>query len=349
MFNFLRPYFSGGDMAVDLGASRTRVYARGKGIVLDEPSAVAIGYKDGPTGKPVILAVGAEARMLERAPGNIQLVWPMGAMIYDHPLFGQMLERLIRKAYPRRRLAPSPRVIVSVPDRFAQGDDDAVREVALRAGVSKVCLIRYPMAAAMGAGLPVSGPGGCMVMDIGWDITEIAVIARGGMACKASLKICGDDFNNAISHYFRHNHQMLLKDREVEHIKKEIGSAFPDAENRDIEVWGIDLDKGYPRRFTVSSNEVRVSFADTLPRLASAIMAALEQTPPELGADIAGKGIMLTGGGALLRGLDRYLQEETGVPVTVAQDPANCTIRGCGQVLEHLDEWLRDENCQWLT
>jgi rod shape-determining protein MreB len=351
MFNFLRPYFSGGDMAVDFGSSRTRIYVRGKGIVLDEPSVAAISNKTSYRDKtPPILAVGDEAmRMGKQA--QAQLIQPFrDGVIADFPITKQMLERFIRKARPRHRLALSPRVIVCVPCGSSQLERDTFRESALRAGAAKVCLMEYPMAAAIGAGLAVSGPSGSLVVDIGEGITDIAVIALGDTVYKTSSKVCSRMFDDEIVN-LRRNRGMVIGPATAERIKKEIGLVFPDAESRDIEVCGRHLAAGERRRFTVSSRDVRAWIADPLAMVTSSVCIALENTPPELGADIAGKGITLTGGGALLRGLDRHLQEETGgvVPVTVAQDPANCTIRGCGQVLEHLDEWLRDENCQWLT
>ena len=325
MFGFLRSYFSS-DMAIDLGTANTLIYVRGKGIVLDEPSVVAIRHEGGPHGKKIIQAVGQEAKqMLGRVPGNIEAIRPMK-------------DGVIAMVHPRNMLAPSPRIIVCVPCGSTQVERRAIRESALGAGASHVFLIEEPMAAAIGAGLAVSDASGSMVVDIGGGTTEVAVISLGGMVYKGSVRVGGDKFDEAIVNYIRRNYGMLIGEPTAELIKKEIGSAFPGSEVREIEVKGRNLAEGVPRSFTVSSNEILESLTDPLNQIVSAVKIALEQTPPELGADITDKGIALTGGGALLRDLDRLLQEETGLPVVVADDPLTCVVRGCGEALEHLEK-----------
>ncbi len=339
MFGFLRSYFSS-DMAIDLGTANTLIYVRGKGIVLDEPSVVAIRHEGGPNGKKIIQAVGHEAKqMLGRVPGNIEAIRPMkDGVIADFTVTEQMLKQFIRMVHPRHMLAPSPRIIVCVPCGSTQVERRAIRESALGAGASQVYLIEEPMAAAIGAGLNVSDASGSMVVDIGGGTTEVAVISLGGMVYKGSVRVGGDKFDEAIVNYIRRNYGMLIGEPTAELIKKEIGSAFPGAEVREIEVKGRNLAEGVPRSFTVSSNEILESLTDPLNQIVSAVKIALENTPPELGADITDKGIALTGGGALLRDLDRLLQEETGLPVVVADDPLTCVVRGCGDALEHLDK-----------
>ena len=321
MFGFLRSYFSS-DMAIDLGTANTLIYVRGKGIVLDEPSVVAIRHEGGPHGKKIIQAVGHEAKqMLGRVPGNIEAIRPMkDGVIADFTVTEQMLKQFIRMVHPRNMLAPSPRIIVCVPCGSTQVERRAIRESAL------------------GAGLAVSDASGSMVVDIGGGTTEVAVISLGGMVYKGSVRVGGDKFDEAIVNYIRRNYGMLIGEPTAELIKKEIGSAFPGSEVREIEVKGRNLAEGVPRSFTVSSNEILESLTDPLNQIVSAVKIALEQTPPELGADITDKGIALTGGGALLRDLDRLLQEETGLPVVVADDPLTCVVRGCGEALEHLEK-----------
>ena len=328
MFGFLRSYFSS-DMAIDLGTANTLIYVRGKGIVLDEPSVVAIRHDGGPSGKKIIQAVGREAKqMLGRVPGNIEAIRPMkDGVIADFTVTEQMLKQFIRMVHPRSMFAPSPRIIVCVPCGSTQVERRAIRESALGAGASQVYLIEEPMAAAIGAGLAVSDASGSMVVDIGGGTTEVAIISLGGMVYKGSVRVGGD----------RRNYGMLIGEPTAELIKKEIGSAFPGSEIREIEVKGRNLSEGVPRSFTVSSNEILESLTDPLNQIVSAVKTALEQTPPELGADITDKGIALTGGGALLHDLDRLLQEETGLPVVVAEDPLTCVVRGCGEALEHLE------------
>ncbi len=336
---FLRRYFST-DMAIDLGTANTLIYVRGKGIVLDEPSVVAIRNEGGTNGRKIIQAVGHEAKqMLGRVPGNIEAIRPMkDGVIANFTVTEQMIKQFIRKVHPKSWFAPSPRIIICVPCGSTQVERRAIREAALGAGASEVYLIEEPMAAAIGAGLNVSDASGSMVVDIGGGTTEVAVISLGGMVHKCSIRVGGDKFDEAIVNYIRRNHGMLIGEPTAELIKKEIGLAFPEAEVRQMEVKGRNLSEGVPRSFTVSSSEILDSLSDTLNQIVTAVKGALEETPPELGADITDKGIALTGGGALLRDLDRLLQEETGLPVVVADDPLTCVVRGCGEALEHLEK-----------
>ncbi len=339
MFGFLRSYFSS-DLAIDLGTANTLIYVRGKGIVLDEPSVVAIRHEGGPNGKRTIQAVGHQAKMmLGRVPGNIEAIRPMkDGVIADFTVTEQMLKQFIRMVHPKNLLAPSPRIIVCVPCGSTQVERRAIRESAMGAGASQVYLIEEPMAAAIGAGLAVSEPSGSMVVDIGGGTTEVAIISLGGMVYKGSVRVGGDKFDEAIINYIRRNFGMLIGEPTAELIKKEIGSAFPGSEIREMEVKGRNLSEGIPRTFSVSSNEILEALTDPLNQIVSAVKIALEQAPPELGADVSEKGIVLTGGGALLRDLDRLLQEETGLPVLVADDPLTCVVRGCGEALEHMDK-----------
>ena len=321
-------------MAVDLGTANTLVYVRGRGIVLNEPSVVAINNNTGG-----ILAVGSEAkRMIGRTPGNIIAIRPLkDGVIADFDTTERMLRYFIQKVHKRRHLA-KPRLIICVPSGITGVEQRAVKDAGYAAGARKVFIIEEPMAAAIGAGLNVSDASGSMVVDIGGGTTEVAVISLGGMVYKGSVRVGGDKFDEAIVNYIRRNYGMLIGEPTAELIKKEIGSAFPGSEVREIEVKGRNLAEGVPRSFTVSSNEILESLTDPLNQIVSAVKIALEQTPPELGADITDKGISLTGGGALLRDLDRLLQEETGLPVIVADDPLTCVVRGCGDALEHLEK-----------
>ncbi|MGH8777616.1 rod shape-determining protein [Paraburkholderia sp.] len=340
MFGFLRSYFSN-DLAIDLGTSNTLIYKRGSGIVLDEPSVVSLRREGGPNGKTTILAVGKEAKkMLGKVPGNIEAIRPMkDGVIADFHLTEQMIKQFIRMVHEARLLAPSPRIVICVPCGSTQVERRAIREAAHSAGASQVYLIEEPMAAATGAGLPVSEATGSMVVDIGGGTTEVGVISLGGLVYKGSVRVGGDRFDEAIVNYIRRNYGMLIGEQTAEAIKKGIGSAFPGSEIREMEVKGRNMSEGIPRSFTISSNEILEALTDPLNQIVSAVKIALEQTPPELGADIAGRGMMLTGGGALLRNLDHLLAEETGLPVLVAEDPLTCVVRGSGIALEHLDRF----------
>src|ERR671922_13361 len=299
MFGFLRSYFSN-DLAIDLGTANTLIYVRGKGIVLDEPSVVAIRQEAGPNGKKTIQAVGKEAKQM---------------------------------------LGKTPRIIICVPCGSTQVERRAIRESAIGAGAGQVYLIEEPMAAAIGADLPVADATGSMVVDIGGGTTEVGVISLGGMVYSGSVRVGGDKFDEAIINYIRRNYGMLIGETTAELIKKEIGSAFPGSEVREMEGKGRNLAEGIPRSFTISSNEILEALTEPLNQIVSAVKSALEQTPPELGADIAEKGMVLTGGGALLRDLDRLLMEETGLPVIVADDPLACVVRGSGKALEKMEHF----------
>ncbi len=339
MFGVFRQYFST-DLAIDLGTANTLIYVSGKGIVLDEPSVVAIRHEGGSQGKRTIQAVGKEAKaMLGKVPGNIEAIRPMkDGVIADFTITEQMLKQFIKMVHPRSIFRPSPRIIICVPCGSTQVERRAIRESALGAGASKVELLEEPMAAAMGAGLPVSEASGSMVVDIGGGTTEVGVISLSGMVYKGSVRVGGDKFDEAIINYIRRNYGMLIGEPTAEAIKKKIGSAFPGSEVKEMEVRGRNLSEGVPRSFTVSSNEILEALTDPLNNIVSAVKNALELTPPELGADIADRGMMLTGGGAMLRDLDRLLAEETGLPVLVAEDPLTCVVRGCGIAL---DQWDR--------
>ncbi|UFS55890.1 rod shape-determining protein [Comamonadaceae bacterium M7527] len=338
MFEAFRRQFSS-DLAIDLGTANTVIYMRDKGIILNEPSVVAIRHEGGPQGKKTLQAVGQEAKsMLGKVPGNIEAIRPMkDGVIADFTVTEQMLKQFIKMVHPRSIFRPSPRIIICVPCGSTQVERRAIRESALGAGASEVYLIEEPMAAALGAGLPVSEPSGSMVIDIGGGTTEVGVISLGGMVYKGSVRVGGDRFDEAIINYIRRNYGMLIGEPTAEAIKKNIGSAFPGGEVKEMEVKGRNLSEGVPRSFIISSNEILESLTEPLNNVVSAVKNALEQTPPELGADIAERGMMLTGGGALLHDLDRLLAEETGLPVLVAEDPLTCVVRGCGLALERMD------------
>ena len=339
MFGFLRSYFSN-DLAIDLGTANTLIYVRGKGIVLDEPSVVAIRTEGGPNAKKTIQAVGASAKqMLGKTPGNITAIRPMkDGVIADFVVTEQMIKQFIKKVHDSRLLSPSPRIIICVPCGSTQVERRAIRDAALAAGASQVFLIEEPMAAAIGAGLPVSDATGSMVVDIGGGTTEVGVISLGGIVYSGSIRVGGDKFDESIVNYIRRNYGMLIGETTAEKIKKEIGSAFPGSEVREMEVKGRNLAEGIPRSFTISSNEILEALTEPLNQIVSAVKIGLEQTPPELGADIAERGMMLTGGGALVRDLDRLLMEETGLPVVVAEEPLTCVARGCGMALDKMDK-----------
>jgi len=339
MFVLFCNYFSN-DLAIDLGTANTLIYMRDKGIVLDEPSVVAIRQEGGPNGKKTILAVGKEAKqMLGRVPGNIEAIRPMkDGVIADFTITEQMLKQFIKMVHETKLLKPSPRIIICVPCGSTQVERRAIRESALGAGASQVYLIEEPMAAAIGAGLPVSEASGSMVVDIGGGTTEVGVMSLGGMVYKGSIRVGGDKFDEAIINYIRRNYGMLIGEQTSESIKKTIGSAFPGSEVRDMEIRGRNLSEGIPRSFTVTSNEILEALTDPLNQIVTAVKVALEQTPPELASDIADRGMMLTGGGALLRDLDRLLLEETGLPVHIAEDPLTCVVRGSGIALERMDK-----------
>ena len=333
MFRFLTRYFSN-DLAIDLGTANTLIYTKNNGIVLDEPSVVAM-QNDAAHGKSTILAVGAEAKkMLGRTPGSIQAIRPMkDGVIADFNVTEKMLKQFIKKV-SNSRFAAAPRIVICVPCGSTQVERKAIRDSAMAAGASTVNLIEEPMAAAIGAGLPIEEATGSMVVDIGGGTTEVGVISLSGVVYSHSIRVGGDAFDEAIINYVRRNYGMLIGEATAEEIKKSIGSAFPGMEVREIEVKGRNLAEGIPRSFTISSNEVLEALTEPLNQIVQSVKNALEQTPPELGADIAERGLVLTGGGALLKGLDRLLAQETGLPVMIAEDPLTCVARGSGKALE---------------
>jgi rod shape-determining protein MreB len=338
MFKNLMGYFSN-DLSIDLGTANTLIYVRGRGIVLDEPSVVAIRDDGGGRGR-TMEAVGQEAKnMLGRTPGNITAIRPLkDGVIADFTVTEKMLQYFIKKAHGGRFIRPSPRVLICVPYGSTQVERRAIRESAEGAGARKVYLIDEPMAAAMGAGMPVHEARGSMVLDIGGGTSEVAVISLNGIVYAASVRIGGDRFDDAIINYVRRNYGILIGEATAERIKHEVGSAYPGQEVREISVKGRNLSEGVPRSFTLNSNEILEALQEPLQGIVGAVKAALEQTPPELGADVAERGIVLTGGGALLRDLDKLLMEETGLPVVVADEPLTCVARGGGRVLELMDE-----------
>ncbi|MDH3526091.1 MAG: rod shape-determining protein [Gammaproteobacteria bacterium] len=328
------------DLSIDLGTANTLIYVRGQGIVLNEPSVVAIRQDRGPGGPKSIAAVGTEAKlMLGRTPGNITAIRPLkDGVIADFTITEKMLQHFIHKVHEARFFKPSPRVLICVPCGSTQVERRAIRESAAGAGAREVYLIEEPMAAAIGAGMPVDEARGSMVLDIGGGTSEVAVISLNGIVYSSSVRIGGDRFDDAIINYIRRNYGTLIGEATAERIKHEIGSAYPGKEVRELEVKGRNLSQGIPRSFTLNSNEILESLQEPLAGIVGAVKTALEQTPPELGADVAERGIVLTGGGALLRDLDRLLMEETGLPVVVADDPLTCVARGGGRALELFDE-----------
>jgi len=339
MFRRLRGLFSN-DLSIDLGTANTLIYVRGQGIVLNEPSVVAIRQDTGGRGTRTVAAVGAEAKlMLGRTPGNITAIRPLkDGVIADFTVTEKMLQHFINKVHQSRYFRPSPRVLVCVPCGSTQVERRAIKESAAGAGAREVYLIEEPMAAAMGAGMPVSEARGSMVVDIGGGTTEVAVISLSGIVYSASVRIGGDRFDEAIVGYVRRNYGTLIGEATAERIKLEIGSAYPANEIREIEVKGRNLAEGVPRSFTLNSNEILEALQEPLSGIVGAVKSALEQTPPELGSDVAEKGMVLTGGGALLNSIDRLLSEETGLPVVIAEDPMTCVARGGGRALEMIEE-----------
>ena len=325
------------DMSIDLGTANTLIYMSGKGIVLNEPSVVAI-RQDARGGSKSIEAVGVEAKkMLGRTPENITAIRPMkDGVIADFTHTEKMLQYFIKKAHGG--LFFSPRVVVCVPCGATQVERRAIRESAQGAGARKVFLVEEPMAAALGAGIPIDEASGSMVLDIGGGTSEVAIMSLNGIVFSDSVRVGGDRFDEAIINYIRRNYGILIGEATAEKIKHEIGSAYPGKELREIEVRGRNLSEGVPRSFTINSNEVLEALQESLYGIVSAVKTALERTPPELSSDVADRGLVLTGGGALLRDIDRLLMEETGIPVVIADDPLTCVARGGGRVLELMEE-----------
>ncbi|KZZ64992.1 rod shape-determining protein [Oleiphilus sp. HI0130] len=325
------------DLSIDLGTANTLIYVRERGIVLDEPSVVAIRNSGA---QKSVAAVGAEAkRMLGRTPGNITAIRPLkDGVIADFVVTEKMLQHFIHKVHENSFITPSPRVLICVPSRSTKVEQKAIRESALGAGAREVFLIEEPMAAAIGAGLPVEEASGSMVVDIGGGTTEIAIISLNGIVYADSVKIGGDRFDENIVTYVRRNYGSLIGDATAERIKQEIGCAYEGLEVRAIDVRGRNLAEGVPRGFELNSEEILEALQESLAAIVQAVKGALEQSPPELASDIAERGIVLTGGGSLLRGLDRLISEETGLPVIVAEDPLTCVARGGGKALELIDK-----------
>ena len=341
MFKKLRGVFSN-DLSIDLGTANTLIYVREQGIVLNEPSVVAIRGERSGSGQKSVAAVGIEAKqMLGRTPGNIQAIRPMkDGVIADFYVTEKMLQHFIKQVHNGNNSSffrPSPRVLVCVPVGATQVERRAIRESAIGAGAREVYLIEEPMAAAIGAGLPVSEATGSMVVDIGGGTTEVAIISLNGVVYSSSVRIGGDKFDEAIINYVRRNYGSLIGEATAERIKHTIGTAYPGDEVLEIEVRGRNLAEGVPRSFTLNSNEILEALQEPLSGIVSAVMVALEQSPPELASDISERGMVLTGGGALLRDLDRLLMQETGIPVVVAEDPLTCVARGGGKALEMID------------
>ena len=338
MFKRLRGLFSN-DLSIDLGTANTLIYIPGQGIVLNEPSVVAI-REDGPRGNKSIAAVGRDAKMmLGRTPANITAIRPLkDGVIADFTITEKMLQYFIHKVHESKILRPSPRVLICVPCGSTQVERRAIKESAAGAGAREVYLVEEPMSAAVGADLPVEEARGSMVLDIGGGTSEVAVISLNGIVYSASVRIGGDRFDDAIINYIRRNYGTLIGEATAERIKHEIGTAYPGNEVLELEVRGRNLAEGIPRAFTLNSNEILEALQEPLSGIVGAVKVALEQTPPELGADVADRGIVLTGGGALLKGLDKLLSEETGLPVVIAEDPLTCVARGGGRILEMLDE-----------
>lgn len=338
LFKGLRGMFSN-DLAIDLGTANTLIYVRGQGVVLDEPSVVAIRHDRGPGGPKQIAAVGMEAKlMIGRTPGNIVAIRPLkDGVIADFTVTEKMLQHFIHKVHENKFFRPSPRVLICVPCGSTQVERRAIKESAEGAGARVVYLIDEPMAAAIGAGMPVGEASGSMVLDIGGGTTEVAILSLNGLVYSSSVRIGGDRFDDSIINYVRRNYGTLIGDATAERIKHEIGSAFPSNELKEMEVKGLNQAEGVPRSFTLNNNEVLEALQEPLAGIVGAVRAALEQTPPDLGADIAEKGMVLTGGGALLQGLDQLLMEETGLPVIVAEEPLTCVARGGGRALEMID------------
>ena len=339
MFKRLRGLFSN-DLSIDLGTANTLIFVRGQGIVLNEPSVVAVRMQRGPGGPQDVAAVGSEAKqMLGRTPGNIRTTRPLkDGVIADFNMTEQMLQHFIKKVHSSRFLRPSPRVLVCVPCSSTQVERRAIKESAEGAGAREVFLIEEPMAAAIGAGIPIHEARGSMVLDIGGGTTEVAVLSLNGIVYANSVRVGGDHFDEAIINYVRRSYGTLIGESTAERIKMEIGCAYPQETATEIQISGRNLAEGVPKMITLNNNEVLEALTEALTSIVGAVKMALEQTPPELCADVAETGIVLTGGGALLRGLDKLLMKETGLPVIIAEDPLTCVARGGGRALEMMDE-----------
>ena len=336
MFDWLHTLFSR-DLAIDLGTANTLIYIRGQGIVSNEPSVVAV-QQDTRGGKRV-MAVGKEAKeMLGRTPGNIVAIRPMkDGVIADFEITAAMLRYFIQTAH-NRKVGVKPRIIIGIPSGITEVERRAVREAAENAGAREVYLIEQPMAAAIGAGLPVTEPSGNMIVDIGGGTTEVAVISLSGIVYSKSVRIAGDEMDEAIVQYIRKHYNLLVGERRAEEIKVTLGSAYPmGGDRRTMEVKGRDLIDGIPKTIVITDEEIREALREPVMTIVETVRTCLERTPPELAADIVDKGIVITGGGALLRGLDHLLRQETNLPVTPGDEPLSCVALGTGRVLDELD------------
>jgi len=337
--------FFSNDLAIDLGTANTLVYVKGKGIVIDEPSVVAVQNLTNGTKK--VLAVGSDAKqMVGRTPGNIVAIRPMKeGVIADFEVTEAMLRHFITKVHHRKTLV-RPRIIICIPSGITQVERRAVKESAESAGAREVYLIEEPMAAGIGAGLPITEPSGNMVVDIGGGTTEVAVISLAGIVFAKSVRVGGDKMDEAITQYIKRKYNLLIGERTAENIKIKIGSAAPLEDLETMEIKGRDLVAGVPQTIEINSDEIREAMTEPLNAILEAVRISLERTPPELAADIVDKGIVLTGGGAIMRNLDLLLREETGLPITIIDDPLTCVVRGSGKVLDELtllkDVALRD-------
>jgi rod shape-determining protein MreB len=332
IFDWLYGMFSS-DLAIDLGTANTVIYVKGKGIVLSEPSVVAIKK-----GTNTVLRVGREAKeMLGRTPGTIVAIRPLkDGVIADFDITEQMIKQFIVKIHNRKTLV-RPRVVIGVPSGITQVEKRAIRDAAEQAGAREVYLIEEPMAAAIGAGLPVQEPSGSMIVDIGGGTTEVAVISLAGIVYAQSVRIAGDEMDEALIQYLKRKYNLLIGERTAEMTKIQIGSAYPFDEPRKLEIKGRDLVEGIPKPITISDSDVREALHDPIYAIVDTVKTALERTPPELAADIADKGIVMAGGGALLHGLDTLISSETHLKVRVADDPLSCVVLGTGKALDELD------------
>lgn len=329
--------FMGRDMAVDLGTANTLVYVRGRGIVLNEPSVVAVNTRTGAT-----VAVGLDAkRMIGRTPGHIQAIRPLkDGVIADFDVTEKMLRYFIQKVHKRRVLA-KPRVVICVPSGITGVEQRAVEDAAIAAGARRAYIIEEPMAAAIGAGLPIHEPAGNMIVDIGGGTTEVAVISLGGIVTSVSIRIGGDELDEAIIAYIKKEYSLMLGERTAEEIKMTFGSAFPFPEEPYAEIRGRDLVTGLPKTIIVSAEEIRRAIEEPVTAIVDSVKSTLDKTPPELSSDIMDKGIVLTGGGALLKGIDERMGHETGMPIHVAENPLSCVAIGSGKCLEEFDALRR--------
>jgi len=328
------------DFAVDLGTANSLIYVRGKGIVLNEPSVIAQRTDYAPDDPKSIAAVGHQARqMLGRAPGSISVVRPLrDGVVANFTLTQAMLKHFINVSQESRIVRPRPRVLIGVPSGSTQVERRAIRECAAAAGVRRVSLIEEPIAAALGAGMPINGAQGSMVLDIGGGTAEVAVMSLNGIVYAESIRTGGDRLDEVITAYVRRQHGIVIGETTAQIVKHSIGLAYPSSEIRDIAVRGGNLAEGLPRQFTLTSNEILEALQEPLSAIVALVRRALEQTPPELASDIAERGVVLTGGGSLLSGLDQLITEDTGVPAFIAADALACVARGAGAALEYLDQ-----------